>query len=105
MLASNLKDNLDKAFARRFESMIHFPMPDTEERLQLWKQGFSAVSTLAGDVKLDKIAKTHELSGGAIMNVVRYSSLMALKKNTSMIALNDIQEGIKKEFKKEGKTI
>ncbi len=105
LLASNLKDNMDKAFARRFESMIHFPMPDAEERLRLWKQGFSPVSTLDGEVVLQKIAEAHELSGGAIMNVVRHSSLMALKRNTKAIALNDIREGIKKEFKKEGKTM
>lgn len=105
LLASNLKDNLDQAFARRFESVIHFPMPNAAQRLRLWKQGFSPVSTLENNIALDKIAAAHELSGGAIMNVVRHSSLMALKKNTTAIALSDIQEGIKKEFRKEGKTV
>lgn len=105
LLASNLKDNLDQAFARRFESVIHFPMPNAAQRLRLWKQGFSPVSTLESKIALEKIAATYELSGGAIMNVIRHSSLMALKKNTKAIALNDIQEGIKKEFRKEGKTI
>ena len=27
ILASNLRDNIDEAFARRFESIIYFPMP------------------------------------------------------------------------------
>jgi hypothetical protein len=30
---------------------------------------------------------------------------MALKRNSVEISLNDIEEGIKKEFQKEGKTI
>ncbi len=37
ILASNLKGNIDDAFARRFQSMIHFPMPGPEERLRLWR--------------------------------------------------------------------
>ena len=39
ILASNLRDNIDEAFARRFESVIEFPMPRVEERLALWRQG------------------------------------------------------------------
>ncbi|MCP4655409.1 MAG: ATP-binding protein, partial [bacterium] len=41
ILASNLRENLDDAFSRRFESIIYFPMPRPEERLLLWRQGFS----------------------------------------------------------------
>ena len=40
ILASNLKGNLDDAFARRFQSMIYFPTPNEEERIQLWKNAF-----------------------------------------------------------------
>ena len=32
ILASNLKGNIDEAFSRRFQSMIHFPMPGVAER-------------------------------------------------------------------------
>ena len=99
-----MKQNLDEAFARRFESIIHFPMPKTEERLRLWKEGFSEKSQFNGNLNLTQLAENYKLSGGAIMNVVRYSSLMALKKGTNKIALNDVEEGIRKEFQKEGKT-
>ena len=34
ILASNRRDDLDDAFARRFESIIFFPMPRPEERLR-----------------------------------------------------------------------
>lgn len=104
ILASNMKQNLDEAFARRFESIIHFPMPKMEERLRLWKEGFSKKSKFNGNLNLTQIAEKYQLSGGAIMNVVRYSSLMALKKGTHEIALGDLEEGIRKEFQKEGKT-
>ena len=105
LLASNLKENLDDAFARRFESVIHFPMPQPLERLQLWEQGFSKASNLAKDICLNQLSEQHEMSGSAIMNVIRYSSLMALKIGSNTIILQDLKEGIKKEFRKEGKTV
>ena len=36
ILASNLKDHLDPALARRFEAVIYFPLPGPDERLKLW---------------------------------------------------------------------
>jgi len=103
ILASNMKGNLDDAFTRRFESIIHFPMPGEEERLQLWERSFSKSSSLEDHINLQEIASQYELSGGSTMNVVRYSSLMALKRNSTKITLNDLEEGIKREYLKEGR--
>ncbi len=105
ILASNMRSNLDEAFTRRFQSIILFPMPAPRERLLLWKQGFSEHSVLDDAIDLQKIAQNHEMSGGSVMNVIRYSSLMALKRNSTCITLDDLETGIKKEFQKEGKTI
>ena len=33
ILASNFKSNIDEAFIRRFNTIIHFPKPDARERL------------------------------------------------------------------------
>ena len=103
ILASNLRDNIDEAFARRFESVIHFPMPRPEERVLLWRQGFSSKATLAPSVDLEKIARDHVLSGGAIMNVIRYASLEALKDGGRALTAEDLLSGIRKEYAKEGK--
>ena len=104
ILASNMKSNIDDAFLRRFNSIIYFPMPKADERLQIWKKGFSHKTKLAKNVDLKEIAKKYEMSGGPIMNVVQYSSLMALKKGSDIISLKDIVDGIKKEFGKSGRT-
>jgi AAA+ superfamily predicted ATPase len=103
ILATNLKSNIDEAFARRFQNMIHFPMPGTEERLKLWKSTFSKNSRLDESVDLFKIASEHVMSGGAIINVVRYCSLMAIERGSNVIMGEDIEKGVKREFKKEGK--
>ncbi len=105
ILASNQKENLDDAFTRRFEAIIHFPLPNEKERLGIWKNGFSEKSKLHNDVSLEKIAGNHEISGGAIMNVIRYASLSALAAGTNLITARMIDAGIKKELEKEGRTL
>jgi ATP-dependent 26S proteasome regulatory subunit len=79
-------------------------MPKQEERLILWQKAFSSVSRLEEKVNLADLSSRYELSGGSIMNIVRYCSLMALKRNSKIILLDDIIEGVKKELQKEGKT-
>jgi SpoVK/Ycf46/Vps4 family AAA+-type ATPase len=103
ILASNQKENIDAAFARRFESIIYFPVPRKEERLRLWRQGFSPKAQLEDAVDLDKISAQHELCGGSIMNVVRYASLQALESGDSLVTLETLQRGIRREHAKEGK--
>lgn len=105
ILASNMKSNLDEAFTRRFESIIQFPVPQARERLRLWREGFSKKSKLEDSPGLKAIADAHEMSGGAIMNVIRYCSLKSLDRNSNIIYAADIHEGIRKEFQKEGKTL
>ncbi|QMU66693.1 MAG: AAA family ATPase [Flavobacteriaceae bacterium] len=102
ILASNFKEHIDKAFFRRFQSAIYFPMPSTRERLQLWKTSFSSKTPLEEMVNLKKIAEKHAISGGTIINVVRHCSVKAAKRKSPVILLQDIEEGIKKELQKEG---
>jgi ATP-dependent 26S proteasome regulatory subunit len=56
-------------------------------------------------VRLEKLAEDHELSGGAIINVVRYGAVKALQMNRAAISYHDLTKGITKELRKEGKTI
>ncbi len=104
ILATNLKDNFDDAFLRRFQSIIYFSLPDENERLVLWQKGFSKKANLK-NINLEKIADKYELSGANIMNVIRFSSLMAINKNTKYINEDDIIMGIRREKYKEGKII
>lgn len=103
ILASNRRENLDDAFARRFESIIYFPTPRPEERLLLWQQGFSKQAQLDKALDLEKIARDHTLAGGSIMNVIRYASLEALKNQRNLITSEDVLQGIRREYAKEGK--
>lgn len=105
VLATNLRANLDEAFARRFQSIVYFAMPDAEERLRLWKVALAGESRLADDVQLEALAEAFELSGGAITNVVRYAAISALREGRNSIRHRDLLTGITKELRKEGKTV
>jgi hypothetical protein len=105
ILATNIKANLDEAFTRRFQSMIYFAVPNAFQRKKLWANSFSDKTVFEEKINLDEIAAKYELTGGAIINVSRHCSLMALKRQDNIIRLKDIIEGIRREFSKDGKII
>jgi len=80
-------------------------MPSMKERLKIWQKTFSPKTNFAADVDLTAISADFEISGGSITNVVRYCSLLAMKRANRIIYKADIMEGIRKEFLKEGRTI
>ncbi len=105
ILSSNMRNNVDDAFGRRLQSIIHFPLPKSSERALLWRNTFSKEVRFEVDVDIDQLAERYELAGGSILNVVQYASLMALHRKENIIKGKDIFDGIKKELKKEGKTV
>jgi hypothetical protein len=68
VLATNLRSNLDEAFARRLSLVVEFPRPDAAERRRLWQLSLAAVP-LATDVDLDFCATAFDLAGGDIRNI------------------------------------
>ena len=108
ILATNLKGNIDEAFARRFQSLVHFPMPDAEQRIQLWEGMVRHTGRLAAELTpkaLAALAEAHELSGGAIANVVRSAAISALQAGRQAMDAADLLKGIAKELRKEGRTV
>ncbi|MEM0999166.1 MAG: ATP-binding protein [Bacteroidota bacterium] len=104
MLSTNLRSNIDPAFMRRFQSLVHFPVPGPKQRLRLWSRSFQK-APVDPEINFTKIAKDYKLSGGMIINVLRFCALSAVSREEPMIYEEDIVEGIKNEFRKEGKTV
>lgn len=102
ILASNLKGNIDEAFLRRFQSVIHFPMPGAKERFRLWKQAFEDVPHAPDNSTLRDLAQRYELTGANIVNAVHYACLRVLAKEKGTIA-QFVKKGIQRELQKEGK--
>lgn len=104
ILATNLRSNIDEAFSRRFQSVIYFPMPDTELREVLWRKMLPAV-WLPGEGRdaLIRQAATYELSGGSISNVIRRCALQLLMREEKVLTADVMEAAIRKELFKEGK--
>ncbi|MCI5141513.1 MAG: ATP-binding protein [Candidatus Electrothrix sp. ATG1] len=105
ILASNFKGNFDEAFSRRFQAVVHFPIPNSEERYRLWREVLPEHIDVDKDASLKDIADEYKLSGGAILNVVRYALLMTLHEGTSSVPRKELINGIRRELQKEGKTL
>lgn len=105
ILATNLRANIDEAFARRFQSAIYFPLPDAEQRLRLWRGMLDNPQRLADDLDLGRLAEEYPLAGGAIANVARYAALRARQRQRDQLLWEDLLAGIARERFKEGKTI
>jgi AAA+ superfamily predicted ATPase len=105
ILASNLKANMDEAFSRRFQSVIHFDMPGEEERYRLWQQAFSGICKLHPDIDVHQLAADYEIAGGAIINILRNCALSAISRNDTVVLQQDLFAALRREYKKENKTI
>ncbi|PIG31035.1 ATPase family protein associated with various cellular activities (AAA) [Janthinobacterium sp. 35] len=101
ILASNLNVNIDEACAGRFQSMLHFPMPGRTERLRLWQGAFAPPCRLAPDCALDALADEFELSGGAIINVLRHAALACLRRGSEEIGMDDVRQGVRRELRQD----
>lgn len=104
ILASNYKSNIDEAFLRRFHSVIHFPIPNAQERSMIWKKAMPASLSKSHDLEIDKLAEQFELTGASIINVMQFATLKALSKTSRELSHDDIVEGIRKEMRKEEKS-
>lgn len=103
VLASNMKNNIDDAFIRRFNAVIRFSLPSEEDRVMIWKKSFPRQIGFAGNSDIPELVKKYELSGGNIINIVQYACLKSLENGKNEISLNDVLNGIKREMHKEGK--
>ncbi len=94
ILASNNKSNIDNPFIRRFQSIIHFPLPTAAERKRIWETGFSEYQLVQEKIDLDSIAREYELSPASIINVVHSINI----KNTPVVTDELVTKGIQHEY-------
>ena len=124
ILATNMKNNIDDAFIRRFNSILKFPVPNADERKLIWEKSFPEQTVFYNDpdisdpqeVNIPEKAKKYELTGGNINNVVHFACLKAFERRSDQLGhdgcadnkklavyLVDVEDGIRREFVKEGK--
>lgn len=104
ILATNLRSNLDEAFARRLDSLIDFPEPEESDRLRLWDRCLGTLAPRAGDMDLAFLARAFKLSGGNIRNIVLAAAYMAAEAGRS-ISMTDLVRATQREYRKLGRMV
>lgn len=105
ILATNQRGNIDDAFVRRFQNIIHFPMPRPEERYKIWRKAFPLQIQIAEEIDWQYVAARYELAGASIMNVTHYCTLEALADQSRTLELKRLESAIMREYIKEGKVV
>ncbi|MBP1638829.1 MAG: ftsH 2 [Bacteroidetes bacterium] len=102
ILATNLKDNIDEAFFRRFQSSLYFPMPDQYLRYELWKKMLPPEWLDENKEELLHEAAEFKLSGGSMVNVIQSCAIKLYKQASQNLTVSFLQQAIQKELSKEG---
>jgi len=99
ILTTNGKERIDKAFNRRIDVEVNFPLPGYAERLHLWQNhlGKQAISEEA----CATIASYCDFAGGQVRNAV----LTAATYSDSSISINELLRGIYLEYGKLGRKV
>jgi len=94
---TNLLDNIDKAFSRRFNYKIEFKKPDMVQRKRLWHFMLLEKADYEEGFDVSVLAK-HELTGGQIDLIVRNTAYKVAVRDESVFSMQDFLEEIEKEL-------
>lgn len=91
---TNLTNNLDKAFERRFLYKIEFPKPTPNESRHIWHAMLPEIS----EVEPFELAKQYSFSGGQIENIARKQLVNAVLTGENKVCMEAIKEACKTEL-------
>ncbi len=104
ILASNLKDNIDQAFTRRFQAILHFPRPEQAERLRIWRLAFPPDAPIDPTVDFDALANL-DLTGAGIVSAARNAALLAAGEGGGIIGKPHVVRAIARQFRREARLL
>jgi SpoVK/Ycf46/Vps4 family AAA+-type ATPase len=104
ILATNFRQNMDKAFLRRMHFIVDFPNPDKEDRHRIWKRIWPAKVPLNENIDFNSISSKFDVSGGNIKNIALSSAFLAAGQDTE-VSMENIIKSIKREYQKMGKVV
>ena len=93
---TNLLENIDKAFSRRFNYKIEFKKPNRAQRGQLWKLMLPENAPYEEDFNIEELA-TYSLTGGQINLIIKNTAYKVAVKKEALFTLHDFKEEILRE--------
>jgi len=104
ILTSNLRKQLDPAFARRFQLVVDFPRPDAAARTELWRRLLPPRAPRDPEVRPELLGPALSLTGGNIRNAALHAAYLAAGESRA-IQLSHVALAAWREFAKEGREI
>ncbi len=104
ILATNLRANLDEAFARRLQFVVDFPFPDETYRLRIWQALFPPGVPHASDLDLALLSQRYKLAGGNIRNILVNAAYLAAS-NGGVVQMDHLLHGARRELQKMGRMV
>jgi hypothetical protein len=77
ILTTNMRNQIDKAFTRRFQMVVEFPRPDEPARARLWSLLLPPRAPRRSDLDIDFLAGALNLTGGNIRNAALHAAYLA----------------------------
>ena len=107
ILATNRKNDLDQAFLRRIRHIIDFPVPDEEQRAQMWKQMIPEAVAENSRIDIPFLARQFPLSGGHIRSIVFNACLQSAHSANGRkeLFMRDILVAVKREYDKMNRSL
>ena len=94
---TNLVENLDSAFSRRFHHKIEFKRPGIKERFRLWQIHIPQKAPMSDDVDINHLANRYDLSGGQIALITRNAAVKAAMRG-DRLCMEDIVSACENEI-------
>ena len=94
---TNLLQNIDTAFSRRFDYKIEFKKPGLKQRLEIWRKIVPQNASFEADFSLEALAN-YELSGAQIALVMKNTALKVAIRERAIFSLSDFEAEIKREL-------
>jgi len=84
VLTTNLSQNIDDAFRRRFHFQLDFPRPTPELRKNLWQIMLPTTATNWETIDLETVAHRYDFTGGNIRNALLKAVFLADEEGVSL---------------------
>jgi len=93
---TNLLENIDKAFSRRFNYKIEFKKPDLKQREELWELMLPIDAPFAKDFDIKELA-SYGLTGGQINLIVKNTAYKVAVREEPLFSTQDFIDEIGRE--------
>ena len=93
---TNLLENIDSAFSRRFNYKVEFKKPNKAQRLELWEKMLPKNAEYEKDFDINKLTN-YELTGGQINLIIKNTAYKIAIQENPIWSLDALIEEIKKE--------